>query len=87
MDDERANLFKEYLKIVDDLYPKWVVIENVTGLKSIEGGAILKLIKTELENRGYKADWKILRSEDYGVAQERRRIVFLANRIDFNSQS
>ncbi len=82
MDDERANLFREYLKIVDDLYPKWVVIENVTGLKSIEGGAVLKLIKTELENRGYRADWKILRSEDYGVAQERRRIVFLANRLD-----
>lgn len=82
MSDERANLFEEYLKVVDQLYPKWVVIENVTGLKSIEGGRVLDLIKSELEKRGYNADWKILRSEDYGVPQERRRIVFLANRID-----
>lgn len=81
MHDERANLFKEYLGIVDSLFPKWVVIENVTGLRSIDGGAVLDIIKSELEKRGYKADWKILRSEDYGVPQERRRIVFLANRI------
>lgn len=79
--DERADLFKEYLKVVDSLHPKWVVIENVTGLRSIEGGAILSIIKFELEKRGYNVDWKILRSEDYGVPQERRRIVFLANRI------
>jgi DNA (cytosine-5)-methyltransferase 1 len=79
--DERANLFKEYLKIVDSLFPKWVVIENVTGLRSIDGGAILNIIKSELQTRGYNADWKILRSEDYGVPQERRRIVFLANRV------
>jgi len=79
--DQRANLFKEYLKVVDNLLPKWVVIENVTGLRSIEGGSILNIIKSELEQRGYKVDWKILRSEDYGVPQERRRIVFLANRV------
>ncbi|WP_034388108.1 DNA cytosine methyltransferase [Hellea balneolensis] len=82
MDDERANLFKEYLRIVDELYPKWIVIENVTGIKSIDNGQVIETIRTELNDRGYEIEVKTLFAEDYGIPQERRRVIFLGNRIN-----
>jgi DNA (cytosine-5)-methyltransferase 1 len=79
--DPRAGLFREYLRIVRDVAPKWLVMENVTGLLSISGGALIKTISEEIAKLGYAVAWRVLRAEDYGVPQERRRVVFIANRV------
>ncbi len=79
--DERSSLYKEYLRVVKGLRPKWVVLENVTGMTSAGGGAAVEAILDGLKALGYTVDKKILRAEEYGVPQERRRIVFLGNRI------
>lgn len=79
--DPRAGLFREYLRLVRELAPKWLVMENVTGLLSISGGQLIKTIKDEISKLGYCVEWGVLRAEDYGVPQERRRVVFIANRI------
>jgi DNA (cytosine-5)-methyltransferase 1 len=79
--DPRAGLFREYLRIVRDLAPKWLVMENVTGLLSISGGALISTISEEISSLGYAVAWRVLRAEDYGVPQERRRVVFIANRV------
>ncbi len=81
MFDTRATLFREYLRIVDGLRPEWIVMENVTGIFSIGGGEAVKAIKAELAALGYKVEEKVLRAEDYGVPQERRRVVFIGNRV------
>jgi len=81
MHDERSQLFKEYLRIVGGLRPKWVVMENVTGITSIGDGAALRGIIRGLSDLGYEVDTRILRAEEYGVPQERRRIFFLGNRL------
>ena len=81
MEDDRANLFREYLRIVDELHPKWIVIENVTGIKSIDNGRVVEQISNELSLRGYNVEIKTLFAEDHGVPQERRRVIFLGNRI------
>jgi DNA (cytosine-5)-methyltransferase 1 len=81
VDDPRAGLFREYLRIVAGLMPKWLVMENVSGITSIADGAIIREIEAEMGALGYKVKWKILKAEEYGVPQERRRIVFIANRI------
>src|SRR5579885_3104246 len=81
MHDRRSRLFKEYLRIVDGLRPKWVLMENVTGITSIGGGTAVEEIITGLQSRGYEISTKILRAEEYGVPQERRRIFFLGNRL------
>ncbi len=82
MHDKRSFLFYEYLRIVKDLNPRWIVIENVTGILSIANGEPAKDIVDGLEKLGYRVELKILKSEDFGVPQERRRVVFLGNRID-----
>jgi DNA (cytosine-5)-methyltransferase 1 len=80
--DPRAGLFREYLRIVQGINPRWIVMENVTGIMSIAGGKIVDEIKQGLESLGYRVDMKILRAEDYGVPQERRRVFFIATLCD-----
>jgi len=79
--DERSSLYQEYLRIVAGLRPNWIVLENVTGMTSAGGGAAVKAILDGLGNLGYSVKAKILRAEEYGVPQERRRLVFIGNRI------
>lgn len=81
MHDARANLFREYLRIVEGLKPKWVVMENVTGITSIAGGTVVQSIKAELRKLGYEVECRVLKAEEYGVPQERRRMVFIGNRL------
>lgn len=79
--DERSSLYREYLRLVSGLQPNWIVLENVTGMTSAGGGAAVDAILTGLRDLGYAVEARILRAEEYGVPQERRRLVFIGNRI------
>jgi DNA (cytosine-5)-methyltransferase 1 len=81
MHDSRSHLFKEYLRLVDGLRPKWIVMENVTGILSASGGQAVREIREGLSSLGYEVDFRILKAEEYGVPQERRRVFFLGTRI------
>ncbi|MBY6066215.1 DNA cytosine methyltransferase [Leisingera aquaemixtae] len=81
MHDERSHLFKEYLRIVEGLMPKWLVMENVTGIMSAGEGEAFQAVLAGIRNLGYTVEAEILRAEEYGVPQERRRVVFLGNRV------
>ena len=81
MHDARAVLFRQYLRIVEGMQPEWIVMENVMGIYSIGGGEAVRAIKFELRKLGYEVEEKVLKAEDYGVPQERRRVVFIGNRI------
>ena len=62
--------------------PRWLVMENVTGITSIAGGAIVRQIFDEIEALGYRVEMRVLKAEEYGVPQERRRVFFIATRTD-----
>lgn len=79
--DKRSGLFLEYLRIVEGLMPKWVVMENVTGIVSAGNGQAVQSIHSGFATLGYTIETKVLRAEEYGVPQERRRIIFLGNRL------
>ncbi|HWK87273.1 MAG TPA: DNA cytosine methyltransferase [Xanthobacteraceae bacterium] len=79
--DKRSKLFLEYLRIVEGVNPKWVVLENVTGIMSLGGGRAVREITEGLRELGYNVETRVLRAEDYGVPQERRRFFFVGNRI------
>lgn len=81
LDDKRSGLFRHYLRLVQELSPQWVVMENVLGILSAGNGQAVREIKSELRTLGYEVDTAILRAEDFGVPQERRRIFFVGNRI------
>ena len=80
--DERSSLYREYLRLVEGLNPRWVVFENVTGMSSAGGGGAMRAIALGLQKLGYTGAWKTLKAEEYGVPQERRRLVFIGTRTD-----
>ena len=80
MHDDRSQLFREYLRLVAGLAPKWIVMENVTGILSAGAGEAVDAIKSGLAGLGYSVEMKVLKAEEYGVPQERRRVVFLGTK-------
>lgn len=79
-DDYRVHLFREYLRFVDAFEPARLLIENVPGLVSFEGGATLDSILESLSELGYDADVQILYAPHFGVPQTRWRTVILGAR-------
>ena len=82
--DERNFLFLEVTRFVNLFNPKIVMIENVSGMKSLNKGSFVNDIKISLKNAGigYNVQYKILNAADYGVPQLRQRLVFIAVRND-----
>lgn len=83
-EDERNHLFLEYLRFVAEFEPQIVMIENVPGMISFNGGETVKAILESLKAYGYCATVKILYAPHYGVPQMRWRTVFLATRSQFD---
>ena len=80
--DPRASLFRQYLRIVEGIRPRWLVMENVTGITSIAGGGIVEEIRTGMRELGYRVEMQVLKAEQFGVPQERRRVFFVATCSD-----
>ena len=75
--DERNFLYRELLRVVEYKQPKYFVGENVKGLLSLAGGKVFEMIKNDFKNLGYKLEAKLLNSADYGVPQQRERVILL----------
>lgn len=80
--DPRAGLFREYLRIVETVRPRWLVLENVTGITSIAGGNVVREIFAGMRGLGYRVEMKMLKAEEFGVPQERRRVFFIATNTE-----
>jgi DNA (cytosine-5)-methyltransferase 1 len=79
--DERVYLFRHFVRAVEALLPSVVVIENVKGLPSMLGGAVIDEIQTSLRSLGYDVEWRYLNAADFGAPQIRQRTIVLANRL------
>ncbi|GKT24700.1 DNA cytosine methyltransferase [Acidovorax sp. SUPP3334] len=83
-EDSRNHLFREYLRFVSEFQPRTVMIENVPGMVSFEGGATLDAILQSLKELGYDADVRILYAPHYGIPQTRWRTIILGGRNGLN---
>lgn len=79
--DER-NLFPAALRLIDEIKPKAVMIENVRGFLSAVFEDYRAYLKKELSKLGYHTDWRLLNASDFGVPQLRPRVVIVALRKD-----
>lgn len=76
--DERNSLIEEFVRFVEDLHPYTIMLENVPGLKmSLE---FHEAIKT-LRGIGYYLDYRVVNVRDYGVPQNRKRLVLVGSRL------
>ena len=81
MQDERNFLYKELLRLIKDKRPKFFVGENVKGLLSMQKGKVIDMIINDFKALGYDVDYKLLKASDYGVPQNRERVVIVGNRL------
>lgn len=79
--DER-NLFPALIRLVDQIRPRAVMIENVRGFLDAVFEDYRMFVKTELAKLGYQPGWKLMNASDFGVPQLRPRVSFVAVRKD-----
>ncbi len=77
LEDPRNFLFVEYLNFVKAIKPDVFVIENVKSLISTSNGWFKNQIITEIEQLGYNVNVGIIKASDFGVPQNRERVIFL----------
>ena len=75
--DER-HLWPEYLRIISEVKPRWVLGENVRGLLSIESGSTFGTILSDLAESGYRVGWLCYGAGDVGAPHKRERVFIVA---------
>jgi len=75
----RGTLFFEIARILNDKRPRCVLLENVKGLLSHDSGKTFQTILKVLTDLGYRVEWQVLNSKDFGVPQNRERVFIVGH--------
>ena len=78
-DDTRGTLFFDIARILKEKQPRHLVLENVKGLLSHDGGRTFTTIIGVLSDLGYFVEWQVLNSKDFGVPQNRERVIIVGH--------
>ncbi len=76
---DRSSLWHDYARIIGQVRPRWVVVENTPGLFTTNNGRDFGTILRDLDKFGYLGAWRTLDSQWFGVAQRRRRVFIIGN--------
>ena len=80
-EDDR-NLFPAALRLIDEIWPRAVMIENVRGFLDAVFEDYRLRLKEQLRKLGYETDWRLLNASEFGVPQLRPRVVIVALKKD-----
>lgn len=75
----RSGLFWEIVRLLDDLQPRWFILENVPRLLTINDGRDMGSVAEALVECGYSLAWRVLDAQHFGVPQRRRRIFIVGH--------
>jgi DNA (cytosine-5)-methyltransferase 1 len=79
-EDKRTNLYKQFLRVISVVKPKYFVAENVSGLQQLKSGTFLKEQIDAYTKEGYTVSYQVLNARDYGVPQSRKRLFIVGIR-------
>lgn len=82
LDDPRNRLIWEYWRVVDESMPKLFFFENVPGMVYGKNYPVMLDLSERLSKSGYDVTWDILNAADYGVPQNRKRVILIGKRVD-----
>lgn len=86
IDDPRNKLYKYYLKAVEKIAPKFVVMENVKGMLKVAHQVVEDYESLKINKNGneytYRVFYEVLNSQNFSVAQSRERLIYIAIRSD-----
>jgi DNA (cytosine-5)-methyltransferase 1 len=80
--DERGTLFEAYCRVIAHVQPRAFVFENVRGIMGTNKGEDWRAILDSFARLGYKLSYRILDALDYGVPQQRERMIMVGHRLD-----
>ncbi|WP_027087972.1 DNA cytosine methyltransferase [Cohnella panacarvi] len=86
IDDERNQLYKFFYKIIKHTQPKFFIAENVRGILSLGGGAVIKRITLDFEEAGYITSVNLVNMADYGIPQTRQRVIIIGQHKDVGKE-
>lgn len=78
--DPRNSLLEYFILAASRIRPRWVVLENVVGLLTHEKGLVFQQLLRGLSEAGYSTDWRVLNTANYGLPQNRERLVIVGSR-------
>ncbi|HEM3484930.1 DNA cytosine methyltransferase [Streptococcus suis] len=78
-EDTRGTLFFEIARFASILRPKYLFLENVTGLLNHDNGNTFETILGALDELGYDAEWQVFNSKNFGVPQNRERVFIIGH--------
>ena len=79
--DPRNELVLTYAKLIRELRPKFILMENVKGILTLENGAYLANVLKQLREAGYDVNYRLINMADYGVPEIRERVIIIGNRV------
>ena len=79
--DARNELVLVYANLIKELRPKFIVMENVKGILTLDKGAYLENVMKTLHEAGYNAEYRLINMADYGVPEIRNRVIIIGNRV------
>lgn len=85
IDDKRNILYKFYVKVLEEKKPKAFVAENVKGILTLGNGKIIEAILADFSSRGYRVTPTLVNAADYGVPQDRFRVILVGFRKDIKN--
>lgn len=78
---ERSGLFWEIIRLAEEIEPSYIILENVPGLLSSNGGRDMGVVIGALGDCGYSVGWRCLDAQYFGIPQRRRRIFIACSRV------
>lgn len=84
--DDRANLYKQMVRIAKEKQPKVLIAENVKGLMTLHKGQIIAQVIKAFEDAGYTVKKQLIKCADYGVPQKRERVIIVGIRNDIKKE-
>ncbi|MGR5364251.1 DNA cytosine methyltransferase [Vibrio mediterranei] len=84
IEDQRGQLFFDFIRILEAKKPKFFLAENVSGMQHARHADALNNIKEMFKKAGYDLFYQMMNAVDYGAAQDRKRVIFIGFRSDLN---
>lgn len=81
IDDPRNYLYKSYIEVVKKVHPEFFIMENVKGML-----LVAEQVKEDFRNIGYSVECHVLNAKDFGVPQNRERLIYIGNCVGVDNE-
>ena len=86
-EDSRNQLYLDFLRVVKSKKPSYFLAENVRGILSLDGGTAIERIKSDFTRSGYRVQVRLFNASDFGVPQNRWRVIIAGTRTSLPPSS